>query len=242
MSEDWRQAIEHLYAVFACYRRPSMMDASPTRDAVAMMRDLTSAPLRELSPEALGAYAGSALTTVGSEGDYRHFLPRIIELSITSHGWMGLDPEVIAGRLIYGHWRQWADDAQTAILRAFAAAWIETRRMDVDLADGTCPLCALAILGQDIAPLLAVWALPTSATEVRQMVRHIQAAADLKREVYWKQAGAANRCALWDWARSQPVREGLEACAVHFVADDDLWEIDRVLIDISIATEPEGRV
>ena len=44
MSEDWKPAIEDLYAVFACYRRPSMMDASPARDAVAMMRDLTSAP------------------------------------------------------------------------------------------------------------------------------------------------------------------------------------------------------
>jgi len=240
MSDDWKAAIDDLYAVFACYRRPSVMDASPVHDAVAMMRDLISAPLRALPAEALGAYAGSALTTAGSEGDYRHFLPRIIELSLTPQGWMGFDPEVIAGRLIYGHWLKWADDAQAAILRAFTAAWIETRGQDVDSVDSTSHLCALAILGQDVAVLLNTWSSPASAAEVGQMARHIMTAANLKREVYWKQAGAINRRALWDWARSPAVRDKLEAGAVRFLADHDLWQIDQAFIEISGAAEPEA--
>ena len=247
MNDEWPTAIEHLYTVFACYRRPSRLDASPARDPVKILGDLTSVPLRELPADSLGAYAGHAMTTVGSDCEYRHFLPRIIELSITPHGWMGLEPEQIAGNLNYGRWRTWPADAQEAIVRAFKASWITTRvQMPGDFEFGDIPsgavdaLCALAILDVDIASLLACWTVPGSADEARQMAEHIVIAADLDRWVYWRQAPPVHRRALWNWARSPAVRSALETAAIDLVADEHLWEIDRALIDISVAGEPEG--
>ncbi len=238
MSEDWQAAVEHLYAVFACYRRPSHLDASPTRDPDAILRELSSVPLRELPAASLGSYAGHAMTTVGGEGDYRHFLPRIIELSITRNGWMGLDPEQIACTLKYGHWRTWAEDAQAAILCAFGAAWVKTRAEMTDAFNSIDVLCGLAILGEDIAPLLAAWTAPSSPAEVLQMAEHVRVAADLDTQVYWKQAGGQNRRALWNWARSAVVRNELEEGAIAFTADADFWEIDRALLDISASAAP----
>ncbi len=237
MNEDWKAAIDHLYAVFACYRRPSKLEASRTRDPVAILGDLTSAPLRALPADKLGAYAGHALTTVGSEGDYRHFLPRIIELSAAPQNWMGLDPEHIAGKLNYAHWRHWPDDAQMAIVRAFNAAWRKARTDSPDLADASSQLCALAILGIDIAPLLASWGAPESGDEVRQMMAHVQAAISLADPAYWKNAGQANCRALWRWARSASLREAIEAQAA-LVPYESLWEIDRAFAEIE--TMPEA--
>jgi hypothetical protein len=68
-----RTAIETLYERFDGYGRPKRMHAAPTRDIEAIMSALTSAPLRELSPEALDGYSTSAMTTVGEPEDYLHF-------------------------------------------------------------------------------------------------------------------------------------------------------------------------
>lgn len=237
MEDEWKAAIDHLYEVFACYRRPTTLEAAPTRDPVAILRRLTSAPLRELPAEALGTYAGQAMTTVGSESEYRHFLPRIVELSIAIQGSTGLEPEQIAGKLEYGRWRTWPEDAQTAIVRAFTAAWHKTRVQTPDLGDASSQLCALAILGIDIAPFLAIWASPASAVEVRQMAAHVQAAAGLADPVYWKNAGEANCRALLNWAHSPALREAIEA-QVSLVAYADLWEIDRAFTELETATRP----
>ena len=239
MNDDWNVAIDNLYTVFTGYRRPSRLDASPTRDPVAIMRDLSSAPLRELPANMIGPYAGHALTTVGSASAYRHFLPRIIELCITRNGWMGLEPEQIARTLNYGHWRTWAEDAQAAILRAFVTGWFKTRAETPDDFNSVDVLCALAILGEDVALLLAEWTTPSSAGEVRQMAGHVQTAAELDSWVYWKQAGAANQHALWNWARSAVVQAGLEEGAIAFAADAVLWEIDRARLDISASAAPD---
>lgn len=236
MNDEWKAAIDHLYAVFACYRRPTRLEASPTRDPEAILRDLSSTPLRELPPQKVGPYAGHAMTTVGSEGEYRHFLPRIIELSVTTQSWMGLEPEQIAGKLNYGHWKTWAEDAQAAVLRAFAAAWYETRAKEPDMGDASSQLCALAILGIDIAPLLMAWTSPGSAAEVRQMAAHIQAAAGLAEPVYWQDAGEANRRTLWRWARSVALRNAIEA-QIQRVGYDDLWEVDRAFTEIEAVPE-----
>ena len=236
MSEDWKAAIEHLYAVFACYRRPTRLDASPARDPEAIMRDLSSAPLRELPAQKVGPYAGHAMTTVGSEDEYRHFLPRIIELSASVQSWMGLEPEQIASKLNYGHWPSWAEDARAAVLRAFTEAWYKARKETPDMGDASSQLCALAILGVDIAPLLSSWTFPGSADEVRQMAAHIQAAVELAGPAYWRNAGEANRRALWRWARSEALRGTIEAQA-QLVAYENLWEVDRAFVEIEALPE-----
>lgn len=72
---ELNSAIDLCYEVFGTHPTPRSLNASPIRDAKAILQTLTSKPLRELSGEAIGPYSGYALTTVGNANDYKHFLP-----------------------------------------------------------------------------------------------------------------------------------------------------------------------
>src|SRR5215217_3970660 len=80
------EATERLYHTFAPYPLrpviaacPHCVEAGtiPRADRDAMRR----APLRALDAEHLRRYATSALTTWGDDVDFRHFLPRLLELA-----------------------------------------------------------------------------------------------------------------------------------------------------------------
>lgn len=88
------RAVERAYEVFASEPQPQTLHASPHRDAEELLRTLTAAPLRMLTAEQLGPYSGWAMTTVGDERAYRHFLPRIFELSVADRVWVGTEPTV----------------------------------------------------------------------------------------------------------------------------------------------------
>lgn len=152
-------ALDGAYAAFAGYPRPLKMDASPTRDPSKIVATLSSVPLRELSGEQIGPYAGWALTTVGSVPDYKHFLPRILEQAVRAPQWMGTDPRVIAARLKRAEWHNWPASERAAIRALFGCAWDQSSLEHPDLsgADASSWLCAHAALGEEIQPMLAHW-------------------------------------------------------------------------------------
>src|SRR5687767_3686200 len=76
------QWIEELYTAFRPYPSPSKFEGSPLKDLDAILAEVARTPLADLEEDDLGQYAGSAIWTVGSEDDYRHFLPRIFELTV----------------------------------------------------------------------------------------------------------------------------------------------------------------
>jgi len=79
-------------------------------------RGLHRVPLRELTVDDLEMLAFRAMTTFGDEQDYRHFLPRILELASfgrTPH--IGFDLWLIGNKLTYGRWTTWPADEQAAI-------------------------------------------------------------------------------------------------------------------------------
>lgn len=117
------RAMEQLYAAFARYPAPSRLSASPYRDAEAILRTLLSAPLRRLDGEQLLPYAGWAMTTVGDADDYRHFLPRILELAIEGQPHLGAEPWVVTGKLDMAGWRGWPAPERSAIEATFRAGW-----------------------------------------------------------------------------------------------------------------------
>src|SRR5690348_5088149 len=94
-----RDAIEQYYAAFAAKPRPQKLEASPLRDPGAILATLTAAPLRELTGEQIRPYSGWAMTTVGTDRDYRDFLPRIFELAVIDPVWLGAEPPIMASRL-----------------------------------------------------------------------------------------------------------------------------------------------
>ncbi len=116
-------AVEQVYAAFAHYRAPHKFDASPLKDADAIGAKVLGRPLRDLSADDLGGYAGSAVTTIGTDLDYRHFLPRILELSIQPSAHQGLELAVIGGRLAYCDWRIWPAEEVTAVEAMFVSGF-----------------------------------------------------------------------------------------------------------------------
>ena len=174
--------VARLYDAFAGYRVPCSLDASPLRDAPAILAALRSAPLRQPTSEHLGNYAAWAMTTVGGPWDYAHFLPRIVELALDNAPYHGLDPWMIAGKVRYADergfrgWPGWPDAQRSALRAVFMAAW--RLALQSDPADEDAPrwLVGLAGLGP-VADALQAWrdtASPHAARHLANLVSHHQ--------------------------------------------------------------------
>src|SRR5688572_8968035 len=107
-------AVEQAYATFGGLPCPVELDASPKHEA-AQIKVLVSTALRQLTDDAIGAYAGSAIWTIGGSRDYAYFLPRILELAVSDPVWVGVEPAVIAKKLHLAEWRKWRDVQQEAV-------------------------------------------------------------------------------------------------------------------------------
>lgn len=77
---ELNEAIERLYSTFGSYPLRDRIDSCPCCRGPQETRHLHTKTLRELSAEDHGLYAFRAMTTVGDVDDFRHFLPRILEL------------------------------------------------------------------------------------------------------------------------------------------------------------------
>ncbi len=225
-------AIEALYVVFARYPVPRRLWASPDRDAAGILRALTAAPLRALPAEALGGYPAWAMTTVGRVDDYRHFLPRILELAIR-----GLDdnfgdsPEQIAGKLQYGQWQDWPADERAALERGFLAGWATCLEPGGDWRGGEW-VCALAMLGWDLDPAFALCAAAPASHAAPLLAGLVLRWKDVllgrAREpgVYWESVDDPTIERIKTWLRSSAVAAILDGEAERI--GRDAWQVPTV--------------
>ena len=230
--------IDDCYEVFASYRPPHALIASPLRDPVAILKTLTSAPLRELTGEQLGAYAGWAMTTVGDAKDYRHFLPRILELAVFDARWHGLDPPIIAGKLTYGAWQTWPAEEQSAVRALFAGAWRHGFEQHPDEFDPSGWLSGIAIIGGNLDAALKAWLSSTSPNAVLQLVEFFRSNAeqligDRADRNFWDGAGddAIERMRLWLLGESV-----LDRLLSAQVRPEDQWRLDHALLVLNAVT------
>ena len=134
-STDIKEAVENLYQVFARYPLNPAMEASPIYgDTIqAWIVSLTAKSLRALTEEDLRIFYFKALTTWGNLSDFRHFLPRILELLTAFSGeW---EERVALNKLSYGHWQTWPKAEQEAISQYLRALWQELLVSDVGMVD-----------------------------------------------------------------------------------------------------------
>lgn len=233
-----RDAIEHSYMVFAGMPRPRNLETSPLRSGDEILRALTSVPLRELGGEQIGPYSGWAITTVGNDRDYRHFLPRIVELAVTEPAWLGTEPPVMASRLKMAAWRAWPADQQSAVLRLFHAAldaMIE-RHPDEWPSEAAEWFCGIASLGEPVLPPFERWRSSTSANSALNMARFI-----ISESKYLRQHGEV-RGFFWEEVNEDARREVakllLEERTIIFVqsAAERVSEEDRFYhLDAAVA-------
>lgn len=119
-------AIERLYGVFSAYPHPRALDGCPCCTSAQMAKPLVTKPLRTLDGQDLERYAFKALTTWGAVEDYKYFLPRIIELSMS--GELLWDIEMTLGKLEYGDFPSWPLREREAIEVLIVEAWADAVR------------------------------------------------------------------------------------------------------------------
>lgn len=148
-------AVERLYAAFARYPLGDAIDCCPHCNRAQAIRLLYRAPLRALNADDLRIYAFCAITTIGDSGDFRHFLPRVLEL-LPSESLV--DPHVIMGKLRLAGWSGWPADEQAAVREFLYAVWALVNRHSADEVEGW--LTGIARLEDDLGPYLSAWRRP----------------------------------------------------------------------------------
>jgi hypothetical protein len=223
-------AIDTVYDVFSRYLRPQRLEASPAKDTTRIWAMLTAAPLRQLSGEKIGPYSGSAIYTIGSVADYKHFLPRILEEAAVGGAWLGTEPEVIAARLNYAAWRGWPKPEVAALLDVFYAGWRCAMRQHPDTgADAESWFCALAKLDEPVEAVLPEWIIEARGAKLVQLADFVRklnviSALDYRSQIYWHDVRAQVRASLIGFLTSLQVRSAL-AAADGLTNEDDLWRV-----------------
>lgn len=145
-------AVERLYRAFAMVPRPGRIEGCPCCIADKKVDVLLRKPLRDLTADDLESYAFSAFNTVGCPADYRHFLPRILEIT-ACHGRDWVDPEVTLGKIPECDLDAWTSRQRAALAgyldAVFARVLADGPHRDVDTW-----ICAIARSGVDVGPYL----------------------------------------------------------------------------------------
>lgn len=237
LSPGLRAALDDAYRAFADMPAPTHLRAPPYREPEALLRTLTARPLRELAGEEIGPYSGWAMTTVGDERAYRHFLPRILELGVSDPVWPGAKPAIIASRIERADWCRWPEKQQHAVKTAFHAAFDWAVRSDPEtLASAPDWLCGLARLNLPVTELLARWRqskTPESALQLASLVNIFDSAETVP--PFWEDVSPLILDEVRAWARHPQSREQLAEFA-GAVPEEDRWDIELALQRLSVSS------
>jgi hypothetical protein len=231
---DLQAALEAAYAVFQRYPRPKALAAAPTRNPKRVLAQLSNRPLSELTSDDIGGYMGWAMTTVGSVKDYKHFLPRILELAAqgSARVHVGGDPESLAGKIAYGQFADWPADERAAIVTAFDAAWRQALSMSPDEEESEDWLRGLIALGEQVGECLAVW-LESHAPMARLHLAGAVSSEIFRRKNARPPFGPGNEYSMYEaysvWLAGAAVHERLAFWADEIGGDEEAWRLQQAL-------------
>ncbi|MEQ9501427.1 MAG: hypothetical protein RIT81_31445 [Deltaproteobacteria bacterium] len=134
LTSELRASIEGLYDAFATYPLRATVPGCPHCELERAERALHARPLRELSWDDLGVFVFKAMTTFGEEEDFKHFLPRILELHARKPFAAKHDVDVVFGKLNYASSERWPD-AERAAVRHFIDSWTHELKAKGDQGD-----------------------------------------------------------------------------------------------------------
>jgi len=115
-----------LYDVFSIYNIKGNLRGRSCECCVSdeEIRLLLSKPLGQLTENELGHFMRSAVSTFGDVEDYKHFLPRILELLYYPNEYF-LEDFLIFEKLNYSEWETWSSKEIEAIENYFEALLIK---------------------------------------------------------------------------------------------------------------------
>ena len=170
MTNGFKIAVENLYITFSKYPFKSTIEGCPCCVSGADKLTLHSKQLRELEDEDLSRYAFKAMTTWGDVHDYKHYLPRIFEL--TAQRKLIVDTFVTLGKLDYAKWKEWELEEQKAITEFLLAWW----SYDINHASYFDSEILVELHNQilDIKLMLNVWSVEIETQGFKNYVEFVQ--------------------------------------------------------------------
>lgn len=224
-------SIHHVYQVFERYPLRRHIEGCPCGclppDAQALLH---AAPLRELTAQHRIRFALKTMTTWGDEVDFKHFLPRLLELMAQDQL---SEVQILLGKLMYGQWRSWPDQEHAAI-KAFLQAWWDDVLKREPLEDRWGPsevatvLEGIAQAEHDLTSYLTRWDELDTPSAVRHLAAFVLSEAEgliqaQLQGAYWTdRAAQAQQVVHWFLKGRRQTR--LEAAA-HEQGDATLREI-----------------
>lgn len=170
MTERVTNSIERLYETFEKYRSNSNMNGSPVYgDLAEWNTELFAKPLRELTEDDLSRFTGKAISTWGEAIDYKHFLPRIFELTAELRTpyeiWIAFD------KLALADWKNWPENEQKVIHEFMIALWENILNDDSEKARWEFQdyFSALAQFYPNFSELLDIWAKSESKAAIKHL-------------------------------------------------------------------------
>ncbi|MFK7818443.1 MAG: hypothetical protein AB8G99_06980 [Planctomycetaceae bacterium] len=196
------ESVSRLYQTFRRYRLGSDFAGCNCCVSPADHEPLRAKPLRALSFDDLQQYSTKAMTTWGDISHFKHFLPRLMELTI-GHRDEFLDLAVVFGKLSWGNFETWPEAEATAVHRFLAAYWRFqlSQPISAACADATdTVLCSLGNAVSTVQPYLDEWTKAKSQFATLHLASFVLAnsATLLKKGQLWNP--------FWDKS-AQPHRE-----------------------------------
>lgn len=118
---EFKKAIALLYETFAIYPLNPYIAGCPCCVTQSDRELLRAKLLDKLTSDDLEHFAFNAITTWGTTEDFKHFLPRLLELLAFDKRFYW-SSEVI-GKLAYAEFCHWKENEQKAINEYFVALW-----------------------------------------------------------------------------------------------------------------------
>ncbi|MVN89272.1 hypothetical protein GO986_21285 [Deinococcus sp. HMF7620] len=181
LSPALQDSIKHLYQVFERYplRRHIEGCACGCLPSGAA-EELPAVPLHDLTGPHLSLFSVKTMTTWGDDVDFKHFLPRLLEL--IAHDQLSA-VEILLGKLTYSQWWSWTDQESRAV-DAFLHAWWDDVLAREDAEDPWEPCEVAAVLeciaqaAHDLTPYLTHWAKIDSPFAVQHLAAFVLSEAD----------------------------------------------------------------
>ncbi len=168
------EAIEGLYEAFLDYPLALKIEGCPCCVSAENESALHRSPLRELTAEDLSRYAFKALTTWGTENDFKHFLPRLLELVTEENSIIyEVDIEVLFGKLSYAKWNTWPEPERAAVCRYLMALWLFVLFVPMEAIAVDEYLCGIGQAEDDLSSYLDVWQNLTMDTATNHLVEFV---------------------------------------------------------------------
>ncbi|HZS10473.1 MAG TPA: hypothetical protein VFD58_36935 [Blastocatellia bacterium] len=178
-----RDAIEGLYTAFSHYPLRPHVEGCPCCVETSDQETIRARPLRKLTGQDLEKYAFKAVTTWGSEADWKHFLPRLFELLASGPMDWDIPEEIIIGKLDVSAWYYWPAPEREAVTAYLMALWQAAlssypcfMHSDIHWAcvgEVDACLCSIGQAVRQMTPFLEVWEGDESAPALRHLAKFI---------------------------------------------------------------------